>query len=111
MKLNENEDIDYSLCDLVVILSSTFFTKETNSKSGKKYVNDYQKYFNNQSQRFWAGLTKLELNGEIQQQKKEIDTLDEITISEEKINNNFTAKLMSVSIILWNLLWIWRLLI
>ena len=29
--------------------------------------------------------------------KKEIDTLDEITISEEKINNNFTAKLMSVS--------------
>ena len=53
-----------------------------------------------QSQRFWAGLTKLELNGEIQQQKKEIDTLDEITISEEKINNNFTAKLMSVSIIL-----------
>ena len=44
LSLNENEDIDYSLCDLVVILSSTFYTKDPNSKSGKKYVNEVIKH-------------------------------------------------------------------
>ena len=70
--LNENEDIDYSLCDLVVILSSTFYTKDSNSKTGKKYVNEVIKKTSiMQRQAFWVGLTKYELNEEIQQQKKE----------------------------------------
>jgi hypothetical protein len=38
LELNENEDIDYNLCDLVVILSSTFFMNDPNSKKGKKYA-------------------------------------------------------------------------
>jgi len=98
LELNENEDIDYSLCDLVVILSSTFFTRDNNSKNFKKYVTDVIKKTSiMQSQGFWVGLTKYELNEEIQQQKKEIDTLDENSISEEKINNSITAKLMSVT--------------
>ena len=71
LALNENEDIDYSLCDLVVILSSTFYTKDNNSKSGKKYVNEVIKNTSiMQRQGFWVGLTKFELNEEIQQQKK-----------------------------------------
>jgi hypothetical protein len=37
LELNENEDIDYSLCDLVVILSSTFYTKDPNSKTNNKF--------------------------------------------------------------------------
>ena len=95
--LNENEDIDYSLCDLVVILSSTFYTKDSNSKTGKKYVNEVIKKTSiMQRQAFWVGLTKYELNEEIQQQKKEEETLVE-DISEEKISNSITAKLMSVS--------------
>ena len=94
--LNENEDIDYSLCDLVVILSSTFYTKDPNSKTGKRYVNEViKKNSIMQRQAFWVGLTKYELNEEIQQQKKEEETLVE-DISEEKISNSIT-KLMSVS--------------
>ena len=97
LELNENEDIDYSLCDLVVILSSTFYTKDSNSKTGKKYVNEVIKKTSiMQRQAFWVGLTKYELNEEIQQQKKEEETLVE-DISEEKISNSITAKLMSVS--------------
>ena len=97
LTLNENEDIDYSLCDLIVILSSTFYKKEPKNKSGKKYVNEAIKNTSiMQRQGFWVGLTKYELNEEIQQQKKEEETLVE-DISEEKISNSITAKLMSVS--------------
>ena len=98
LALNENEDIDYSLCDLVVILSSTFYTKDNNSKSGKKYVNEVIKNTSiMQRQGFWVGLTKFELNEEIQQQKKEEETLNEDNITQDKLNNSVTAKLMSVS--------------
>ena len=98
LTLNENEDIDYSLCDLVVILSSTFYTKDSNSKSGKKYVNEVIKNTSiMQRQGFWVGLTKFELNEEIQQQKKEEETLNEDNITQDKLNNSVTAKLMSVS--------------
>ena len=98
LELNENEDIDYSLCDLVVILSSTFYTKDPNSKSGKKYVNEVIRHNSiMQKQGFWVGLTKFELNEEIQQQKKEEETLNEDNISQDKLNNSVTAKLMSVS--------------
>ena len=98
LSLNENEDVDYSLCDLVVILSSTFYTKDNNSKSGKKYVNEVIKNTSiMQRQGFWVGLTKYELNEEIQQQKKEEETLNEDNISQDKLNNSVTAKLMSVS--------------
>ena len=98
LDLNENDDIDYNLCDLVVILSSTFYTKDPNNKSGKKYVNEVIR--NNsimQRQAFWVGLTKFELNQEIQQQKKEEDTLNEDVITEDKLNNSITAKLMSIT--------------
>ena len=96
--LNENEDIDYSLCDSIVILSSTYYTNDPNSKSGKKYVNEVIKHNRvMQKQGFWVGLTKYELNQEIQLQKKEEDTLIEDNISEDKLNNSVTAKLMSVS--------------
>ena len=98
LSLNENEDIDYSLCDLVVILSSTFYTKDPNSKSGKKYINEVIRNSSiMQRQGFWVGLTKFELNQEIQQQKKEEETLNEDNISQDKLNNSVSAKLMSVS--------------
>jgi hypothetical protein len=94
--LNDGEDIDYSLCDLVVILSSTFYMVEPNKN--KKYVNEVIKNTPiMQKQGFWVGLTKFELNEEIQHQKKEEDTLKEDTISQDKLNNNIIAKLMSVS--------------
>jgi len=39
-----------------------------------------------QKQGFWVGLTKFELNQEIQQQKSEKETLNEENISADKLN-------------------------
>ena len=50
-----------------------------------------------QKQGFWVGLTRFELNEEIQQQNKIEETLNEDNITEEKLNNSVIAKLMSVS--------------
>ena len=50
-----------------------------------------------QKQGFWVGLTRFELNEEIQKQNKIEDTLKEDNITEEKLNNSVIAKLMSVS--------------
>ena len=46
---------------------------------------------------FPEGLTRFELNEEIQKQNKIEDTLKENDITEEKLNNSVIAKLMSVS--------------
>ncbi len=98
LDLNENEDIDYTLCDLVVILSSTFYMVDKTSPSGKKYVNEIiRKSYIMKKQGFWVGLTRFELNEEIQKQNKIEDTLKENDITEEKLNNSVIAKLMSVS--------------
>ena len=50
-----------------------------------------------QKQGFWVGLTRFELNEEIQQQSQIEDTLKEGNITEEKLNNSVIAKLISVS--------------
>ena len=98
LKLNENEDIDYSLCDLIVILSSTFFTSDPNGKNGKIYINDIIKKCSiMQRQGFWVGLTRYVLNEQIQQQNKAEETLREDDMTEEKLNNSVIAKLMSMS--------------
>ena len=98
LELNMNDDIDYSLCDLVVILSSTFYKVDPQKKSGKTYINEIIKHCPiMQKQRFWVGLTKFELNQEIQQQKSEKETLSEENISVDKLNNSVVAKLMSVT--------------
>ena len=98
LELNDNEDVDYNLCDLVVILSSTFYTINKNDPNKKKYVNEeIRKAPLMQKQGFWVRLTKFELNEEIQRQNKLEDTLKENNITEEKLNNSVIAKLMSVS--------------
>ena len=98
LELNMNEDIDYALCDLVVILSSTFYMEDQSKKSGIKYAYEVIRDAPiMQKQGFWVGLTKFELNQEIQQQKSEMETLDEETEPIEKLNHSICAKLMSVS--------------
>ena len=98
LEFNENEDIDYSLCDLIITLSSTYYMVDPNSKNGKIYINEVIKKCSIiQKQGFWVGLTRFSLNEEIQQQNKIEDTLKDEDISEEKLNNNVIAKLMSVS--------------
>ena len=98
LDLNDSDDVDYNLCDLVVILSSTFYMKDPDNPSGKKYVNEVVRDASiMQKQGFWVRLTKFELNEEIQKQNKIEDTLTEDNITEEKLNNSVIAKLMSVS--------------
>ena len=98
LNLNDNEDVDYSLCDLVVILSSTFYMSDVNGKNGKRYVNEViKKCPIMQRQGFWVGLTRFELNEEIQRQEKVEDTLKEGNVSADKLKNNIIAKLMSVT--------------
>ena len=98
LELNENEDIDYNLCDLIIILSSTFYMGEPKNKTRRIYVNEaIKKASILQKQGFWVGLTRYELNEEIQKQNKIEDTLKEEEINEEKLNNGVIAKLMSVS--------------
>ena len=98
LQLNENEDVDYNLCDLIVILSSTFFMGDLNNKNGRKYVNEeIRKCPIMQKKRFWVGLTKYELNEEIQKTNKIEETLSEEEINESKLNNSVVAKLMSIS--------------
>ena len=98
LELNENEDIDYNLCDLVVILSSTFYMNDPKSPKGKRYVNEVIRHSSiMQKQGFWVGLTRFELNEEIQSQNKIEDTLLEGNITEEKLINSVIAKLMSIS--------------
>ena len=98
LELNENEDVDYNLCDLIVILSSTFYMSDPENKSGRLYINEVIKKSSiMQKQGFWVGLTRYALNEEIQKQNKIEDTLKEDDISEEKLNNSVIAKLMSVS--------------
>ena len=58
LELNDNEDVDYNLCDLVVILSSTFYTINKNDPNKKKYVNEeIRKAPLMQKQGFWVRLT------------------------------------------------------
>jgi hypothetical protein len=98
LELNMNEDIDYSLCDLVVILSSTFYMVDESKKSRKKYTYEVIRDCPiMQKHGFWVGLTKFELNQEIQQQKSENETLDEVNEPAERLNNSIVAKLMSIS--------------
>ena len=71
---------------------------EPNNKSGRIYINEVIKNTSiMQKQGFWVGLTRYQLNEEIQKQNKIEDTLKEEEISEEKLNNSVIAKLMSVS--------------
>ena len=98
LELNESEDIDYNLIDLVIILSSTYYTSEPNHKNGKMYINEIIRNSSiMKKQGFWIGLTRFDLNEEIQLQSKIEDTLKEDNITETKLNNSVITKLMSVS--------------
>lgn len=68
---NDNEDIDYKLCELLLTLSSTFYTVEKkDEKEIKIYATEYVKK-NPLIQKvgFWVGLTKFELSEEMLKDK------------------------------------------
>ena len=67
IELNDGEEVDYDLCDLVIILASTFYTME--NKEGKEEKIYAAEEIKNcklfQSFEFWVGLVKNQLNEEI----------------------------------------------
>ena len=71
LTFNDNEDIDYKLCELLLTLSSTFYTVEkVEDKERKKYASEYiRKNPLIQKVWFWVGITKYELSGEILKEK------------------------------------------
>ena len=100
LELNTNEDIDYALCDLVVILSSTFYMEDKTKSNGKKFVTEVIKKSPIMNYAwFWVGLCKFELNQELNSQKSEEETLleekgDTPTDTQDK---SIFAKLMSIT--------------
>ena len=71
LSYNDNEDIDYRLCELLITLSSTFYTVEKkDDKEIKIYATEYVKK-NPLVQKvgFWVGLTKFELSEEMLKDK------------------------------------------
>ena len=70
LELNMNEDIDYEFCNIIIILSSIFYTIDNSKKSGKKYsyeiIRTYPKI---QKQDFWVGLSRFLLRQEMVKQK------------------------------------------
>jgi hypothetical protein len=88
LSFNKYENIDYKLCELLLTLSSTFYTMEkVGNEERKKYASEYIK--NNpiiQSVWFWVGLTKFELSGEILKEKEKEKE------KEENTNFNLSSK-------------------
>ena len=123
LDLNEGDEVDYNLCDLVIILASTFYSsEEKDGKEEKKYVAEEIKNCKIfQNFEFWIGLVKDQINVEIikerlkekkmarrttffgggknlvntnkEGKKKEEDKVDTV----EQYNKIIMAKLMSVS--------------
>ena len=81
LELNENEYVNYKLCDMIVRLSSKFYTVD--KISGKKYLYEVIRNCSlMQKQGFWIGLTRHELNEEIVKKEK----LDNTSKGNDKTN-------------------------
>ena len=123
LDLNEGDEVDYNLCDLAIILASTFYlSEEKDGKEEKKYVAEEIKNCKIfQNFEFWIGLVKDQINVEIikerlkekkmarrttffgggknlvntnkEGKKKEEEKVDTV----EQYNKIIMAKLMSVS--------------
>ena len=110
LELNDGDDIDYNLCELVIILSETFYvSEEKDGKEEKKYVStDIKNCSLFQKFEFWVGLFKNQVNEEIIKERLKKNRKDQKKFfkkkkSEIKIDNMdiynkiIMAKLISIS--------------
>ena len=88
LKFNDNEDIDFHLCDCLLTLSMTFYKKDEKSKNNKKYISEVLRDLPlMKNQNFWIGLIKNELNEEI---------LKKFNINTGNVNgNNYVKEIVS----------------
>ena len=93
LELNMNDDIDYDLCHLIMILSSKFYMVDNSKKLGKKFAYETIRNFPiMKKQGFWLGFTIFEIKQEITQ--KLIFRYDNIT--EDMLKDIINTKLVNV---------------
>ena len=93
LELNMNDDIDYDLCYLIIILSSKFYMVDNSKKLGKKFAYETIRNFPiMKKQVFWLGFTIFEIKQEITQ--KLIFRDDNIT--EDMLKDIINTKLVNV---------------
>ena len=93
LELNMNDDIDYDLCHLIMILSSKFYMVDNSKKLGKKFAYETIRNFPiMKKQGFWLGFTIFEIKQEITQ--KLIFRDDNIT--EDMLKDIINTKLVNV---------------
>ncbi len=94
---NDNENIDYKLCELLITLSSTFYTTENiNGQEVKKYPNEVIKNTSPLIQKvnFWVGLTKYELNEEFMKEKNKKQNINNNLNKINSIITNLNSKII-----------------
>ena len=93
LELNMNDDIDYDLCYLIMILSSKFYMVDNSKKLGNKFAYETIRNFPiMKKQGFWLGFTIFEIKQEITQ--KLIFRDDNIT--EDMLKDIINTKLVNV---------------
>ena len=93
LELNMNDDIDYDLCHLIMILSSKFYMVDNSKKLGKKFAYETIRNFPiMKKQVFWLGFTIFEIKQEITQKL----TFRDDNITEDMLKDIINTKLVNV---------------
>ena len=93
LELNMNDDIDYDLCHLIMILSSKFYMFDNSKKLGKKFAYETIRNFPiMKKQGFWLGFTIFEIKQEITQKLMFRDD----NITEDMLKDIINTKLVNV---------------
>ena len=98
LELNTNENIEYNLCDLILILSLSYYKIDFNYQNNKKYVNEIIKTCSIlKKQGFWVGYVKFKIEEEIKLKYKLKTILKTDYLSKGELNtNSVNYKLISV---------------
>ena len=93
LELNMNDDIDYDLCHLIIILSSKFYVVDNSKKLGKKFAYETIRNFPiMKKQVFWLGFTIFEIKQEITQKL----IFRDYNITEDMLKDIINTKLVNV---------------
>ena len=92
LEINNGEEVDYNLCNLLIILASTFYySEEKDGKEEKIYVTESIKQCNLfQKYEFWIGLIKNQLNEEIIKERLKKEQTEQKNTFMNSINKNLT---------------------
>ena len=100
LEINNEEEVDYNLCNLLIILASTFYySEEKDGKEEKIYVTESIKQCNLfQKYEFWIGLIKNQLNEEIIKERLKKEQTEQKNTFMNSINKNLTNLNININI-------------